>query len=275
MITVTGASGFLGSTVVRRALAAGLDVVPVARRMLDGAAAARAVVIPSYADLAPRSAGDVLLHLAESPLASPVREGPLSTVELVKRLLDRPWRHVVYASSAAVYGDAQPHPRRETEEPAPASDYARAKLACEALVLAAGGTALRCSNLYGPGLARQSVLGDILSQLGREGPVRLRDLSPVRDFLYVDDAADAFLAAATQLHAGAFNVGAGVGTNVETLARKLLAAAGEPDRAIVAGEPQGRASTLILDPALWMSTSGWRPETGLDEGLEKLVRSQR
>jgi nucleoside-diphosphate-sugar epimerase len=138
-------------------------------------------------------------------------------------------------------------------------------------VLAAGGVVLRMANLIGPGLHGASVLGEVLAQLDRPGPVRIRDGAPERDFLPVDDAARA-VAAALQIDGPAvFNIASGRSLSVRTLVARLLAAAGQAERPVEETAPGGRRSVLRLDIADAAEALGWRPETSLDAALAALV----
>jgi UDP-glucose 4-epimerase len=230
--------------------------------------------VTSYADLAPPSPGSVLLHLAEPRDVAAVagedarvtaaRQGALAA------LLAR-WEHLVYASSAAVYGDAEPAPRRTDEAIAPRGAYAEAKATNEHAVLAAGGTVARLANVYGPGMAPNNVLADILRQIPGEGPLTLRALAPVRDYLWIDDAAAGLAALATAREAGAFNLGTGIGTSVGELARKALVTAGQSGRPVVASEASDPASHLVLDVADTAARVGWSPAVALDDGLRRLM----
>ncbi len=273
-VFVTGATGFLGRRVVAALRGRGWGVVGVSRSAISGLRE-----VGDYGDLVAPPGGAVLVHLAETRnigAAEAAGEAHvIATTGALRRLLDQPWRHVVYASSAAVYGDRVVAPRRTDEKVEPDGIYGRAKLVCEDMILRKGGTVLRLANLFGTGMATNNVLGDVLNQIdhGHE-PLTLRDLAPVRDFLWVDDAALAFVAAAERWPGGVLNVGSGRGTSVAALARAVLARVGTPERRLFASAPGGRASALVLDIADTERLLGWRPTTSLEAGLEILLRER-
>jgi UDP-glucose 4-epimerase len=273
-VVVTGASGFLGRALVAVLSARGERVVAVARRPLPALPGIEAVRVADYAET-PR--GDVLVHLAEPAALAAAEQAGAAHEEAMLGTLDRllagGFRRVVYGSSAVVYGDRLAHPRRPDEAPEPASLYARTKLADERMVLAAGGVAVRLANLYGPGMAASNVLSDVLRQLGNPGPVRVRDTAPVRDFLWVGDAAVGLAAIALGEATGVYNLGTGSGTSIDELARLLLEIAGKPRREIVATAPGDRPSTLVLDVEATDAAFGWRPQTSLASGLRMLLKS--
>jgi len=120
-------------------------------------------------------------------------------------------------------------------------------------------------------MARHTVVSDIFDQIPGSGPVKVRDASPVRDFLSVTDAAAALRALAVSQLSGVFNVGSGVATSVRELAETALAVAGQGDRAVVATAPTGRRSYNVLDIAQTCLALAWRPERTLHDDLARLL----
>jgi UDP-glucose 4-epimerase len=275
VFVVTGASGFIGRATVAALASRGLPVLAVSRRYVDLGKFIKTVQVTSYADLAVPMPACVLLHLAEPRhVGEAAHEDARLRAErhgALAALLAKGWTHVVYASSAVVYGDGGSAPRRVGEPIAPHGAYAATKAANEQAVLAAGGTVARLANVYGPGMASNNVLSDILRQIPGQGPVMLRDLAPVRDYLWVDDAAAGLVALAAARRGGVVNLGTGIGTSVGDLAGRALACAGEAGRPVVASETAGRTSYLVLDISDTAAQAGWSPEVALDDGLRRLM----
>lgn len=269
-VYVTGSSGFLGSATVRDLRSRGCCVVALSRT--DGA--------DDYAGLDPDDGSD-LVHLAECAdiaRAKVAGEAHLAGVTTTCRtLLAKPWRRVVYASSAVVYGDACLTARR-VGEPTAADPgwYQRGKLECEALVTAAGGVVARFSNLIGPGMATNNVLSDILAQVGTAGPLKIRDGAAVRDFLSATDAArgiHAALAGSDDCCRGRiFNFGTGNGCSAADIAALVLRIAGEPSREVQMPPPKGQPSHLVLDISATTAALGWTPGVGLEAAVAELLR---
>jgi len=279
MFVVTGASGFVGTHLVRALSTKGANVLAVARRPIPTPPNGKTLQIADYADLVPPGRDCVLVDLADTrDLAAAQAAGDAhvdAAAERARLLYARDWAFVVVASSAAVYGDAQTHAHREDEAVAPASIYARAKLAAERAALARGGAALRLANLYGPGMATNNVLSDILAQRDAPGPINIRDGRPVRDYLWIADAVAAFARVATARGGGVWNVGTGRGTCAFALARMLAARFGQPEREIVETAPQGAVSHLVLDCAALAEKLSWTARTSLDDGLSQLVADMK
>lgn len=275
-VYVTGASGFLGRAVVRGLRHRGVAVVPVGRAPWGEP---DALIVANYDELAPPK-GACLVHLAEPNDVAAAEAAGRKHLERVfgtcRALLAKPWGRVFYASSAIVYGDREAAPRKVSDAPVAAPGwYQQGKLACEREVVARGGVAGRFANLIGPGMSPNTVLSDILAQLGRPQPLTVRDGGPVRDFLWIDDAAAAVgaaVAAPLQVVAGRiFNIGSGRGVGVRALAEMVLAHTGETSREVVSQRPDTTASRLVLDIAETTEYLGWAPRVGLGSALDILT----
>lgn len=268
-VVVSGASGFVGQALLRRLADADADVVGVSRRR-SGAGWLR------VSDLAEVPAGDVLVHLAEDPVRARANEGGDAyhdaALDRFARLIGKGYARVVYASSAVLYGAMNEFPC-SVESPVHVVDtYTGVKRASEVATLAAGGVVARLSNLYGPGMSDGNVLSTVLDQVPGRGEVVVNDDSPIRDFLWIDDAADAMAQLVLRGESGIYNVGSGVGTSIRELAGTVLELAGESHRPIVARR-RGFASQLVLDVSRTTDAVGWRSTTPLREGLRRLLAS--
>lgn len=267
-VVVTGARGFLGSAVVAWLRNAGVNVVTVSRSV-----AGADVQVADYRD-APK--GDVLIHLAEDNDIARVNERGDGYVEdmlaTLAHLLGLGYRRVLYASSAVLYGDFDTKAHSEEDPIRIHNAYTRLKQASEAMTLAGGvHAAVRLSNLYGPGMSPGNVISAILDQVGKTGPLVVRDDTSVRDFLWVEDAASAMGRIALGKDAGLYNLGTGLGTSVRSLAESVLALTGESQRQILATARARTPSTLVVDSGKAAAVWGWRPATELASGLRRLL----
>ncbi len=142
-----------------------------------------------------------------------------------------PGVRVVYASSAAVYGDADAVPLRETVLPRPTNPYGADKLGCElhgrvaSLLYQVPTVGLRLFNVYGPrqdpGSPYSGVISIFALRLRRQAPLAIYgDGRQVRDFVAVSDAVAFFIAAmeAGEAAGEAYNVCTGIGTTIGELA---------------------------------------------------------
>lgn len=183
----------------------------------------------------------------------------------------------VHAGSSSEYG-FKDHPPHENELPEPNSAYAVAKAAATAYcrwlarredVLV---RTLRLYSVYGPWEASGRLIPTLVAR-GLEGRLPpLVDPEIARDFVFVDDACEAFLLAAADRSgdlAGVYNVGTGHQTTLRELvdaARAVLPIAQEPEWGTMEGRSWDTA-TWIADPSRIAHELGWEPRTGLEEGL--------
>lgn len=169
-------------------------------------------------------------------------------------------------------------------EPRPTNIYAATKLAQEH-TLAAWAAAhdtrlsvLRLQNVYGPGQSLTNSYTGIVSlfaRLARERrPIEVyEDGLIVRDFVFIDDVAAA-LFATVQTPASqprCIDIGSGIATTIDELARKIAAMCDAPEPAVVPKFRDGdvRAASCTIEPA--ESTLRWRPKWTLEEGLHALL----
>ena len=276
---VTGASGFVGSYLVRELRGAGWRVLTADR-------SGRADLSGDLLRVPLRGvAVDVAFHLAgfSSPQASvdqaaeAYASNAATTARLVREL--RAGRFVI-ASSSQVYG---PRPGRSTESTPlrPLTPYAASKACGEALALASGRDVviLRAYNHTGPGQSAAFVCPAIARQVARAeaglGPpeVRLLSLAPRRDFFDVRDMARAYRLAAERGRRGAaYNVATGRPVSIGEIARRLAALSGVPLR--IRGD-RGRADVITGDSAALRRDTGWVPEIPLRRTLSDLLDHER
>ncbi|PZP84500.1 MAG: epimerase [Azospirillum brasilense] len=199
---------------------------------------------------------------------------------------------VVYASSAAVYGDNANLPLSEQETPAPLGPYGQHKLANEhsAARFAAQGlksTGLRFFNVYGPRQDPASPYSGVISifadRIGRGAPITFHgDGEQTRDFVYVGDVANALVSAqeltrsttlnGAYVHGGAdvLNMCTGRATSLKQLAATLSAVCGTPLQASHGPARVGDIRHSLGDPARVMRALGGRGWTQLADGLRHL-----
>jgi UDP-glucose 4-epimerase len=309
LVVVTGGAGFIGSHTVDRLLGAGhrvvvLDDFRTGKRanLAHHAGSDRLDVLPCdvshgiFAALAPITArhGPVerIVHLAAQVSVVHSVQNPLvdmqvnygGTLHVLEYARATGVKKVVFASSAAVYGEVATMPVGEDTPTRPVSPYGIDKLASEhaidyyAAVHGVPGTALRFFNVYGPRQDPSSPYSGVISifadraRAGRTLTI-FGDGGQTRDFVYVGDVVRAIVAA---LGDGADRVVANVGTGGEItvleLARSIVELCGgrstiehEPPRA---GEIlKSRAQVDRLRDAL-----GVVAETSLLDGLRETLR---
>ncbi len=301
-ILITGGAGFIGSHVVQRFLDANWSVevlddlssgkrenvpTPAKLHVLD-------VRTPESAQLIEKGGFDALVHLAAQmdvrrSVADPVFDasinilGTLNIAEAL-RCSEHKTRFLFASTGGALYGDFAKPPNRELDSKDPESPYGIAKLSVEYYLAYYGrlhgleSAALRFGNVYGPRQDPHGEAGVVAIFCNRilagKALTVFGDGEQTRDYVYVGDVANAVFLAATKaipkaarLDARGFNIGTGVGTSVNELARTLLKAA-EVRNAIEYAPPRAGEqmhSVLAVDKAA--AGLGWRAEMSLEGGL--------
>ncbi|HWG22905.1 NAD-dependent epimerase/dehydratase family protein [Actinospica sp.] len=294
---VTGGCGFVGSALVRRLLAESCEVVVVddlsrGSRENLGADQARVRVIEQdvtdslgrvFSSFQPEAVFHLAaLHFIPDCDADPARclrvnvDGTRSVLEAAAGL--RGPVSVVVASSAAVYAPADgPHQEQE-DSLGPIDVYGQSKRWTEELAVefaARTGTGVgiaRLFNVFGPGETNAHFIPSLISQLKAGESVRLGNLSTKRDYVFVDDVADALLRLARYAGDGqsaTVNIGSGRAYAGDEVVEALagMTAAGvapvtDPSRLRPVDRP-----VLLADPTMAQKLLDWAPRTSLVDGL--------
>ena len=234
---------------------------------------------------------DAVFHLGAQTQVGVAYADPLATWETNIRgtynLLEvvreqAPRARVIVASSDKAYGRHEDLPYREDFALQPSYPYDVSKAATDMIARSYATTygmpvaVTRLANVYGPGDVNWArLIPDTARALLRgERPVIRSDGTPERDYLYVEDAADAYLAVAGSLQdranwGGAWNAGTGVPLSVIEVVRRLIAISGrdlDPDIQGT-GVPHGEIDRQYLDPTAMRWELGWSPKWSFDDGL--------
>ena len=301
---VTGGAGFIGSHITEHLLAAGhrarvLDDFSTGKREnLDFARGSPALeIVEGDVRDAARVAGamrdmDGVFH--EAALVSVPRSverpdisfainagGTLNVFEAARRA---GVRRIVYASSAAVYGDASALPLAETAALGPLAPYGLDKLYTEQLgalyasLYRLEPVALRYFNVFGPrqdpGSPYSGVISIFVDRLSRgASPTIFGDGGQTRDFVYVADVAQANLAAMAGPYGGfrVFNVATGRRTSLNELVAALQEILGVRVPVTHAAPREGDIRDSQADVSAIRDVLGWTATWSLHAGLEELV----
>jgi len=193
------------------------------------------------------------------------------TATLMEAVRDARTPRVILTSSGAVYGDQEQSLLSEGMKPHPNSPYAVSKLASEWYVRTIGALSgietlcLRIFNAYGPGQrippARQAMQDGTLIFHG--------DGNQTRDYVYVDDAVNAMVAAATMQGIGepVINIGSGTETSVRELARLVIEMTDGKPEEVYNPKATGGVSRMRADISLAREKLNYLPLISLEQGL--------
>ena len=278
-ILVTGASGFLGRHLVKALEARGHRVRPHSSAQGDIANCPL-----------PIEGVDHVFHLAAKSFVPDswthsqdfYRTNVVGTVNVLDHCRRR--RTPVTLISSYVYGQPQRLPISEDHPLSALNPYAHTKIMAEEVarfyeqLFGIRLVIVRAFNMYGPGQNPPYLIPLIVQQALDRGvaEIRLKDLRPKRDYLYVTDAIEMLLATLGDGVRGIYNLGSGESASVAEVAELICQAAGT--RKPIISEEQPRPQEVMdvrADISRASSYLGWRPTTSLADGLRKTVEAER
>jgi UDP-glucose 4-epimerase len=303
-VVITGAAGFIGSTLVDRLLSEGHSVLAVddlSSGQLDNLAesahdprltflANDVIADGTRKEMASYDA-EVFFHLAAQmdvrhSVADPVgdaRRNVLGSLAVMESARASGARKLVFASSGGtIYGDQPTYPVRESVVLDPVCPYGAAKV-CGEIYLRVyqrlhrlQTTALALGNVYGP---RQDPHGEagvvsIFAAALMEGrPTTIfGDGRATRDYVYVDDVVEAFVLAGGSAGDGLrLNIGTGRETSVRSLHRLIAEAVERPDTPTFMPARAGELDRVGLDSTAAQRVLGWCANVSLQDGIARTI----
>lgn len=298
---VTGCAGFIGSSLTDRLISQGYDVVGIDSfsgyysPAIKKANLATALESPRFrlveGDILDQERfpeADYVFHLAGQPgvraswgdgFGAYLQDNVETTQRLLEFYKDKGLEKFVYASSSSVYGNAA-LPTAEDSPPRPLSPYGVTKLAAENLCRLYGETyqlpviALRYFTVFGPRQRPDMFIHKLIrgSRDGKKIAV-YGDGNQTRDFTYVGDVVAANLRAAESDVSGeTFNIGTGSRITINSLIETLGSRTGKSPAIVKCLAQKGDIENTCADITKARDLLGWKPATGLEDGLKKEIR---
>jgi UDP-glucose 4-epimerase len=297
---VTGGAGFIGSHLIDNLVDAGHEVLAIddlssgKQANLNNAARLEEMDIGDerISDVVSSFVPDAVFHAAaQISVSLSAREpatdaktnilGTLNVLDAIRQAPGDPAKFVFVSTGGAMYGEPEALPASESVPAQPGSPYGASKRAIEIYLpvyerlFGIKHTTLRLANVYGP---RQDPHGEagVVAIFSRamlaNKPVKIfGDGLDERDYVYVGDVARALMSASTSDGCGPFNVGTGLGTNVNDLFGMLAELCQYGSGAQYEAPRAGDIGKISLDSARINRDMGWSPETALIDGLANTV----
>jgi CDP-glucose 4,6-dehydratase len=306
-VLITGATGLLGSWLVRRLLESEADVVSFVRDWVPQSEAVRSGVLEQVKVIRgdvrdqacmERVLGeyeiDTVFHLAAQTIVPIANRNPISTFEsniqgtwiLLEACRRSPVvKQIVLASSDKAYGNHAQLPYHEEIALQGRHPYDVSK-SCADLIAQSYAISYglpvaitRCGNFFGGGDLNWNriVPGTIRSVFSGQSPVIRSDGSFVRDYLYVEDGVAAYmllaekLAEDPRLRGKAFNFSNELQITALDLVRRILDLMGSKLVPDVRNEAQNEIRNQYLSAAKARAELGWKPQFDLEDGLRKTI----
>jgi UDP-glucose 4-epimerase len=296
-IVVTGGAGFIGSHIVDAYIAEGHEVVVIDSLWSHGGG--RRENIPQgvtllhldirddagvdrvFADFKPEI---VSHHAAQHSVAIGARDpqfdanvNVIGMLNVLQSAVKAGTRKVIFASSAATYGDVDAMPVDESSPQRPVSPYGITKMVTEHYLRffrADHGldfTSLRYGNVYGPRQDPNGEAGVIAIFLGKflqKQPVRIDwDGEQTRDYVYAGDVVRANVAALTKGSGEMYAIGTGTPTSVNEIYRAIVQVTGFEAPVVRAERRPGDAREVYFNPAKARRELGWEAQVALLDGM--------
>jgi UDP-glucose 4-epimerase len=299
---ITGVGGFLGRKLAKYLLQSGSHVVGLGQQAsavdLPRGIQYRQADIRNFDQLYNqisqlKTESTTVFHLAAQSHVGKSRVDPLTTLSvnvmgtahLLEACRQVNIKRIIFPSTMLVYARPVPLPIKETDSVQAGSVYASTKLASEELLKGYASDygfscrIARLGNGYGPSGAADSVVEIILRQVKSGGSITLKNLAPVRDFIYCDDVVSGLVALANHADRPGceiFNLASGVPTSIRELA-EAACRIGNLETNIVETENHSMAADdkVVLSIQRMKEYTNWQPEWTLENGLRQTLFEMR
>lgn len=293
-ILITGGAGFIGSNLAN-ALSVDNQIIVLdnlsagKKENLDNEIKLIEGDVTDYSIVEKATKGmDYVFHFAaltstEESLKNPeetFKVNTLGTFNVLKASLKNKVKKVIFASSAAIYGDSLELPKKENMKPEPKTPYAFTKLNSEYLCnayskLGLNTVCLRFFNIYGPNQNLNSdysaVIPVFISSALKNEPLKLENSGKqTRDFIFVEDVVKACTLAMNKGE-GVYNVASGKEISVKELAEHIKKLTKSSSKIIDVPKREGDIEKSVGDNSK-INKLGWKPETNIKEGLKDTIK---
>ena len=298
-ILVTGGAGFIGSNLTKRLVASGakvsvvvkyksitdcvrlsalwddLEIIEADLRNIDSLRQFKGRSFDAIFHLAAYNhVGDSFVHVNEALLSNAV-----ATANLMEYAPD--YGRFVYTSTSEVYGYQDDVPFCECATPSPISPYSVGKYAGELYArmkrreTSQPIVCLRPFNVFGPYQSDRAVIPELIIKSLRNVPIETTEGRQTREFNYVDNIVDAFVAVAKvmPLPDKVINIGSGNDIAICDLAKKIHALSGSRSELRIGSLPQRPTEIwkMYADAALAKDVLKWEPKVSFEEGLKRTI----
>ncbi len=279
-VIVTGASGFIGKPLVQKLESIGVSVVSLSRK--EGDITNKTI----WNNLSP---ADTVIHLAARSYIPDSWEDPDSFIDTningTRLALEYCKKHKskLIFISAYLYGQPEKLPINESDRISPNNPYALSKYLAEKLCAFYSEhwgipiAVIRPFNVYGPDQRKEFLIPEILEQIKNNNFIRVKDLEPRRDYVYIDDLIQAIvntLDIPDGFHI--INIGTGTSYSVRQIIETIQTIAGTNlSLESGGGTRKHEISDVRADITAAYELLNWKPKFNLADGIKKIFKLER
>lgn len=284
-ILVTGASGFIGSHLIKRLEEKRYDIVCVSRKkrcpartiLADITKKSQMRKLPKDVDCIFHLAAYVPKREAKAESFRSDQANSLATLNLLEYAKSSKIKKFIYSSTKSVYGAPLYLPVDERHPVNPDNFYAASKYGGELLCRAFAFNynlnivILRLAYVYGWGMRKSTVLHKFVTNALRgENLVLVNGGKDILDLVYIDDVVNALLLA-TKVRSGVYNIGGGKPVSVQKLAKTILKITGGKGELQTKGKVREKQG-LYLSIEKTQKELDYFPQVSLEKGLRKYIK---
>lgn len=296
-VLVSGGAGFIGSNLVDKLINLGHNVC-----IIDNLSTGNVnnvnkkaqlyindILDPNVSKIFEKEKFDIVYHLAAQidvpkSIKDPIFDSNVNvcgTINIINNCVNYNVKKIIYSSSAAVYGDPRYLPIDEKHEIRPISYYGLSKYAAEEYIRVFSNlnnlnfTILRYANVYG---IRQDPKGEggvisiFMNSLIKKQPLYIfGDGGALRDYIFVEDIVDANIEALSNGSKEIFNIGTGVYTSVNELAKNMVDIVGVKCNVEHTSPRKGDIANSYFNINKAKDELNWSPRFSLKDGLKKTI----
>lgn len=281
-ILVTGAGGFIGKALAEYLGRKQESVLALSSKELD-------VTDKRSVDALPVSRIAHIIHLAGKTFVPRSWEAPAEFMETnifgTLNILElcRNYQIPMTYISAYIYGPPEKNPIRETDQINPNNPYAKSKYMAEELCgfyakqYGVKVSIIRPFNVYGTGQKETFLIPQIISHAIKEDSIRVMDLAPMRDYIYLEDLLEAiYLTVKKVQEYDVFNIGSGVSYSVEEVIAVVQRILGSHKPVECRHETRkNELNNVVADISHAKEVLGWQPAYTLEQGLSEMIEKIR
>lgn len=294
---VLGGTGFIGSKISRRLADVGHNILvysPSAGRSAfdhENIATVSGWIADKGEMHKHLEWADAVLHFVSStnPKTSfsdphhDITSNLLPMVQLLDMMKEHPGKQLIFCSSGgAVYGTPKHVPISEDHPRHPATPYGLVKMAMEDYIqfyhhnYGLPFLILRPANVYGPKLrsiGEQGIISTLAYNALHDRSTTLwANPNNVRDYIFIDDFADALMSLLSSQAEGIFNIGSGKGYSLAEIITAVQSVSGKTLQIVFQEEKLHDEPANVLDITKISQLSGWHPQTKLEDGIRAILQ---